>query len=68
MCSYSRRSQQTSQDLLKLDLQVLGTQCGWWELNLGPLGEQDALLTTEPSLQYHEPAFSGRLHFKTNKG
>ena len=24
--------------------------CGCWELNLGPLGEQPVLLTTEPSL------------------
>jgi len=25
--------------------------CGFWELNLGPLQEQQVLLTTEPSLQ-----------------
>jgi hypothetical protein len=25
--------------------------CGCWDLNLGPLGEQSVLLTTEPSLQ-----------------
>ena len=25
--------------------------CGCWELNLGPLGKQSVLLTTEPSLQ-----------------
>ena len=25
--------------------------CGCWELNLGPLEEQQAFLTTEPSLQ-----------------
>ena len=25
--------------------------CGCWELNLGPLEEQEMLLTTEPSLQ-----------------
>lgn len=25
--------------------------CGYWELNLGPLGEQPTLSTTKPSLQ-----------------
>jgi hypothetical protein len=28
--------------------------CGCWELNLSPLEEQPALLTTEPSLQPQE--------------
>jgi hypothetical protein len=28
--------------------------CGCWDLNLGPLEEQSALLTTEPS---HQPPF-----------
>ncbi|KAM7328484.1 hypothetical protein ACRRTK_012576 [Alexandromys fortis] len=39
-------------DSLELELQtVVSCHVGAWELNLGPLGEQSVLLTTEPSLQ-----------------
>lgn len=30
--------------------------CVWWELNPGPLQEQQVLLTIEPPLQYQNPA------------
>ena len=33
--------------------------CGFWELNLGPLKEQQVLLTAEPSLQLPCQVFSG---------
>jgi hypothetical protein len=32
--------------------------CGCWDLNLGPLEEQSALLTTEPSRQPHVSTFT----------
>lgn len=38
--------------LLVLELQVVGAaQCGCWDMNTSPLDEQQALLTTDPSLQ-----------------
>lgn len=48
MCMCPWKPKGTS-DLLELEIQLLG--CGYWELNLGPLQEQQMLLTVEPSFQ-----------------
>jgi hypothetical protein len=41
--------------------------CECWDLNLGPLGEQPVLLTTEPSLQSRVNSFVCRLSCQYNK-
>lgn len=45
-------------DPLELDLQVtlkVPDWCGCWQLNPGPLQEENVLLTSEPSLQTQLP-------------
>lgn len=51
----SRSSQMSSEapDLLKLT-DGCKLPCGYWELDLGPLQEQEVLLAAEPSLRAGE--------------
>lgn len=42
--------QKKASDPLELELGMAESQCGCWELSPGPLQEQLALLTAEPSL------------------
>jgi len=43
--------------LLELVLQVFVSCPGFWELNSGPLEEQEVLLTSEPPLQPQSVGF-----------
>ena len=45
--------QKRAEDLLELELHSFAALCGFWEQNLGALQEQQGLLTTEASIQWH---------------
>lgn len=47
MCAYSRKGKKMTSDPLDLLL----PSGGYWEPNFGPLEQQEALVTTEQSLQ-----------------
>jgi len=51
LCSVPLKGQKSASYPQKLELQIVVSPCGYWELSLGPLQEQQVLLNVKPSFQ-----------------